>query len=81
MIAADPYVQASAVGEAGGELCALDTVLRESDFVVVCCLLTDETRHLMGDAQFELMKPTAFYLNVGRGPIHDEAALVRAFAR
>ncbi|MGI9410164.1 MAG: 2-hydroxyacid dehydrogenase, partial [Hyphomicrobiaceae bacterium] len=43
-----------------------------------CCLLTEETRHLINDAAFAQMKPSAYFLNMGRGPIHDEAALVRA---
>jgi phosphoglycerate dehydrogenase-like enzyme len=50
--------------------------MRESDFVVVCCLLNDETRHLINAANLALMKPTAYFLNVGRGPIVDEAALI-----
>lgn len=78
IIAADPYADPAAVAGAGGRLEPFESVLREADFLVVCCLLTDETRHLIDDVAFALMKPTAFYLNVGRGPIHDEAALVRA---
>ncbi len=78
IIAADPYVDAAAIVAAGGEKAPFDDVVSQSDFVVVCCLLTDETRHLMNAAAFAKMKPTAFYLNVGRGPIHDEAALIRA---
>ncbi|MEM6496704.1 MAG: NAD(P)-dependent oxidoreductase, partial [Pseudomonadota bacterium] len=78
IIASDPFADASDVAAAGGELVSFDDVLGQSDFVVVCCLLTDETRHLVNDAAFAKMKPEAYYLNVGRGPIHDEAALVRA---
>ena len=75
MIAADPYADADAIAELGAALVPLDTVMREADFVVVCCLLTDETRHLIDAAKLALMKPTAWYLNMGRGPIHDERAL------
>ena len=57
---------------------SFDEVLSASDFVTVCCLLTDETRHLINAAAFARMKPTAYYLNVGRGPIHDEVALAAA---
>lgn len=78
VIACDPHVSADEVTEAGGRLVSFDDVLKSSDFVVVCCLLTDETRHLLNAEAFAKMRPTAYYLNVGRGPIHDEAALVRA---
>ena len=78
IIAADPYADTGEVTEAGGRLVSFEDVLTGSDFVVVCCLLTDETRHLMNAAAFARMKPSAYYLNVGRGPIHDEAALAEA---
>jgi glyoxylate reductase len=53
-------------------------VLRESDFVSVHVPLTAETRHMFGEAEFRKMKPTAYFINMARGPVHDEAALVRA---
>jgi glyoxylate reductase len=53
-------------------------LLRESDFVVLSIPLTPETRHLIGAAELALMKPTAFLVNVARGPVVDEAALVEA---
>jgi glyoxylate reductase len=52
--------------------------LREADFVSLHPQLTPETRHLMSDRQFSLMKPTAFIINTSRGPVIDEAALIRA---
>lgn len=78
IIATDPYVDAGAIKELGAELLPFDDVMRQSDFVVVCCLLTPETRHLINARAFSLMKRTAFFVNVGRGPIHNEAALVEA---
>ena len=81
VVAFDPYAAAGEVTTAGGRLAGFEEVLETSDFVVVCCLLTDETRHLMNADAFAKMKPTAYYLNVGRGPIHDEAALAEALAR
>ena len=80
VVAFDPYADAGDVAKAGGRLLSFDEVLETSDFVVVCCLLTDETRHLMNAEAFQKMKPSAYYLNVGRGPIHDEAALAEALA-
>ena len=56
----------------------LDTLLRESDFVVVACPLTPETFHLLDARRLALMKPTAFLVNVARGAIVDQAALVGA---
>ena len=62
----------------GAEFRAFEDLLREADFVSLHPQLTPETRHLMSDAQFGLMQPTAFIINTARGPVIDEAALVRA---
>ena len=78
MLAADPHVDDAAVAALGAERVPLDAVMRDADFVVVCCLLNDETRHLIDAAKFALMKPSAYYINMGRGPIHDERALADA---
>jgi D-3-phosphoglycerate dehydrogenase len=55
----------------------LDRLMSEADFVVVTCLLTDETRHLVNEQRLRLMKPSAYLINVARGPIVDEAALAK----
>jgi len=78
VIAFDPFADAGEVKAAGGRLVTFEDVLGQSDFVTVCCLLTEDTRHLINQAAFAQMKPDAYFLNVGRGPIHDEAALVDA---
>lgn len=57
-----------------------DKLLSESDFVSVHAPLNAETRHLVGERELRLMKPTAFLINTSRGPIVDEKALVRALA-
>ena len=57
-----------------------DELLSESDFVSVHAPLNAETRHLVGERELRLMKPTAFLINTARGPIVDEKALVRALA-
>jgi len=53
-------------------------LLRESDFVALCSALTHETRHLIGEQELKLMKPTAYLVNIGRGGLVDEQALVLA---
>jgi glyoxylate reductase len=59
----------------------LEELLRESDFVSLHSPLTAETRHQIGARELRLMKKTAFLINTARGPIVDEAALVRALQR
>ena len=56
----------------------LETLLSEADFVTLHTNLTPETRHLMNDRTLRLMKTSAILVNAARGPIVDEAALVRA---
>jgi glyoxylate reductase len=66
--------------EAGLVYVPMDQLLAESDFVSLHATLTAQTRHLIGERELRLMKPTAFIINTARGPIIDEAALVRALA-
>ena len=64
--------------EAGLTYVPLDELLRESDFVSLHQPLDATTRHQIGARELGLMKSTAFLINTARGPIVDEAALVRA---
>jgi phosphoglycerate dehydrogenase-like enzyme len=67
--------------EAGGELLPpadLPYLLGESDFVVLAVPLTNETRHLIGEAELRAMKSSAVLINIARGAVVDETALVRA---
>ena len=64
--------------EAGLTFVPFDQLLRESDFVSVHSPLNADTRHQIGARELGLMKKTAFIINTARGPIIDEAALVRA---
>jgi glyoxylate reductase len=64
--------------ELGVAYVPLENLLRESDFVSIHAPLTEKTRHLIGEKELRLMKPTAFLVNVARGPLVDEAALIRA---
>ncbi|MBE6364726.1 MAG: C-terminal binding protein [Lentisphaerae bacterium] len=56
----------------------LDILLKESDFVSLHCPLTDDTRNLMDDDKFSIMKKDALLVNTSRGEVIDEAALYRA---
>jgi D-3-phosphoglycerate dehydrogenase len=62
----------------GATAAALDDLLSASDVVTVHVPLDQDTRHLIGDAQLGRMKPGAILINASRGPVVDEAALVRA---
>ena len=77
-LAFDPYFDARDAGSTRVQLTTLETLLRESDYVCICCSLTDETRHLIDAARLRLMKPSAYIINIARGPIIDQTALVAA---
>jgi phosphoglycerate dehydrogenase-like enzyme len=57
---------------------ALDELLRESDFVVLAVPLSDATHHLIGERELRLIGPSGYLINVARGAVVDEAALLRA---
>jgi phosphoglycerate dehydrogenase-like enzyme len=78
LIAADPFANDVELNYVGARKVELPELLREADFVVVCCLLNERTRHLIGAKEFALMRPTAYFINVARGPIVDEPALIEA---
>jgi phosphoglycerate dehydrogenase-like enzyme len=68
----DPYV---------GQTFSLDQkheMLAQSDYVVVTTPLTPESRGMIAERQFAVIKPSAVLINIGRGPVVDEAALIRA---
>jgi phosphoglycerate dehydrogenase-like enzyme len=77
-LAFDPYASAERAAELGVELVSLDELMRASDYVLVNCPLTPQTRGLVGAAQLAQMKPDAVLVNTARGPIVDEAALIDA---
>jgi D-3-phosphoglycerate dehydrogenase len=77
-LAFDPHVSAQSVRGLNVALVSLDELLRESDYMSICCALTPETRHLIGETQLRMMKPTGYLINVARGPVVDQQALTRA---
>lgn len=80
IIAHDPYVAPESVREYPVTLVDFDTLLREADLLSVHAPLTHETRHKFDEGAFRRMKPSAYFFNLGRGPIHDQKALYRALS-
>ena len=62
----------------GVEAATLEALLAGSDIVALCCPLTDATRGMIDGAALAAMRPGALLINVGRGPLVDEAALIKA---
>lgn len=82
VIAYDPYVASWDAREYGVEMVgSVDDVCRRADYVSPHVYLNEETRHLIGRKQFDLMKPTAYLINCSRGGVVDEAALIEALER
>jgi phosphoglycerate dehydrogenase-like enzyme len=77
LLACDPFLTQAQVDDLGVELVDLDTVMRESDFVTVNAFLNAQTTGLIGERELRLMKPNAYFINTARGPIVDQAALIR----
>ncbi|TPK61939.1 MULTISPECIES: NAD(P)-dependent oxidoreductase [unclassified Mesorhizobium] len=75
----DPGVDAETMRAAGIEKADdLQAMLRACDFVSIHCVLNDSTRGLIGKAELACLKPSAIIVNVSRGALIDEAALVEA---
>ncbi len=74
-LAFDPFVPES---KDRTEMVSLDAVLKRADFVSLHAALTPENRHLIDRERLRLMRPSAFVINVARGPLVDEAALLEA---
>ncbi|UWP92338.1 C-terminal binding protein [Aliiroseovarius crassostreae] len=79
VIAYSPHTPEEEMQAMGVEKCdTLDALLTESDFISIHSVLNEETRHLIGERELRLMKPSAILINAARGAIIDEDALVRA---
>jgi phosphoglycerate dehydrogenase-like enzyme len=77
-LAFDPYVSSGQAEQLGVDKTSLDELLRKSDYVLVNCALTPETRGLIGELELRKMKPTAVIINTARGPIVEQGSLIRA---
>ena len=78
VIAFDPYADPAAAAALGVRLVPLEELLAEADVVSLHCQLTDETRGLIDAERLRLMKPSAYLVNVARGGVVDQPALVAA---
>jgi len=78
LLAYDPYVDELTMSALGVVPASLDQVLSESDFVSMHAPDTAETRRMLSTKHFARMKKTAIFINTGRGPTVDEAALIAA---
>ncbi len=77
-LAFDPFVSDARALELGIEMVTLEQLLKTSDYVLVNCPLTAQTRRLIGERELSLMKPESVLINTARGPIVDQEALIRA---
>jgi glyoxylate reductase len=81
VIYANPRRVAQAIeGETGAHFVDKETLLASSDVLSLHVPLVPATRHYLGDAEFALMKRSAYVINTARGPVIDEPALARALA-
>ena len=81
IIAWSQNLTAERARECGATLVDKDTLFRDSDILSVHLVLSQRTRGLVGAHELSLMKPTAYLINISRGPIVDEAALVDVLQR
>jgi D-3-phosphoglycerate dehydrogenase len=78
MLAHDPYVEELVMSQYDVEPAGLAEVLQRSDIISMHAPATPDAHHLLTEEHFRMMKPTALFINTGRGPTVDEAALVKA---
>src|SRR5215470_4661738 len=78
LLAYDPYVEELVMSQYGVEPVGLTELLQRSDIVSMHAPATPDAHHLLTEEHFRMMKPTAIFINTGRGPTVDEAALIKA---
>jgi D-3-phosphoglycerate dehydrogenase len=78
LLAYDPFIDETLIRQFGAEPATLEEVLRQSDFVSMHAPATPEAKGLLTERHFRLMKPTAWFINTGRGHTVDEPALIAA---
>src|SRR5262245_15928587 len=78
MIAYDPFVEELVMSPYGVEPASLAEVLQKSDIITMHAPATPEAYHMLREEHFRQMKPTALFVNTGRGPTVDESGLIKA---
>jgi phosphoglycerate dehydrogenase-like enzyme len=78
LLGSDPYLDVAVAAELGVALVEKEELLERADVVSLSLLLDDTTEGFISDPELDLMQPSALLVNASRGPIVDEAALVRA---
>ena len=78
VLAFDPFFREGVEADEIATWAELPELLEKSDFITLHPALTEDTHHLIGEAELRRMKPTACIVNASRGPVIDERALVRA---
>jgi D-3-phosphoglycerate dehydrogenase len=82
VLAADPQLTPEQAAERGADsLVDLDALLEQSDVILLSCPLSKSTFHLIDGAALARMKPTAYLINIGRGGLVDEPALIDALSK
>ena len=81
VMAYDPYLKGTINTIKGVEYQELHNLLKQSDFVTIHTPLTQDTHHLIGKEELDLMKSNATLINTSRGPVVDEKALVSALKK
>jgi len=80
IIVYDPFIAKEVVEPFRAKLVDKETLFRESDFISMHARLTEESRHAVGMVDFELMKPTAYFINTARAGLVDYDALYKMLA-
>ncbi|RAI58136.1 C-terminal binding protein [Roseicella frigidaeris] len=78
MMAYDPFIEELQIAEYGVQPATLSEVLAQSDFLSMHAPARPEVHHMLKEQHFRAMKPSAIFVNTGRGPTVDESALIKA---
>jgi D-3-phosphoglycerate dehydrogenase / 2-oxoglutarate reductase len=78
VITYDPFVSQEVISMGGVQHAEFEELVKTSDFISLHCPLMPETKHIMNAKVFAMMKPSAYLVNTGRGPLVDEGALAAA---